>query len=134
MYIQKDLHFRWRDAVGSSDDVGLWDKDGAAAMTAAIGRASLQGDLPGVGVAGGQSAPPIIRLSVEPTPCHVELWPQWYFSAEKLKSEISFEFKPTNAHYLTILMKSLEEKHNWENIWWENFDQNITNNFPSNIL
>ena len=34
---------------------------------------------------------------------------------------------------LTILMKSFFLKHDWQNIWRRNADQNITNNFPSNI-
>ena len=35
---------------------------------------------------------------------------------------------------LTILKKSFRFKHNWQNIWRRNVDQNITNNSPSNIL
>ena len=34
---------------------------------------------------------------------------------------------------LTILMKSFFLKHDWQNTWRRNADQNITNNFPSNI-
>ena len=34
----------------------------------------------------------------------------------------------------TNLVKSLRQKHFWENIWRRNTILNITNNFPSNIL
>ena len=35
---------------------------------------------------------------------------------------------------MTILMKSCRQKHTYENIWWRNVQQDITNNSPTNIL